>query len=69
MKHIITERIVCYYGSWSSNRTGDGKFEVEYIDPYLCTHGIYASVGLGGNGGVEILDIWNEIEKGKYRTM
>jgi GH18 family chitinase len=60
-------RVVCYYGSWAAYRPGDGKFEVENIDPNLCTHAIYAFVGLESNGGVRILDSWNEIEKGKYR--
>jgi chitinase len=64
---IIAERVVCYYGSWSVYRPGNGKFEIEYIDPNLCTHGIYAFVGLGSNGGVRILDSWNEIDKGMHR--
>jgi len=68
VKHIIAERVVCYHGSWSVYRPGNGKFKIEYIDPNLCTHGIYAFVGLGWDGGIQILDSWNEIDKGKYRT-
>ena len=29
-------KMVCYYGSWSVYRPGDGKFPVEQIDPFLC---------------------------------
>jgi chitinase len=57
--------VVCYYGSWAVYRPGDGKFDVENIDPNLCTHAIYTFVGIGGNGEVNILDDWNEIGKGK----
>jgi len=59
--------VVCYYGSWSVYRPGNGRFEVEDIDPNLCTHGIYAFVGLGDDGGVQILDSWHAINLGKYR--
>jgi len=62
-----SKRVVCYHGSWSVYRPGNGKFKIEYIDPNLCTHGIYAFVGLGWNGGVQILDSWNEIDKGGFR--
>jgi len=67
VKHIITERVVCYYGSWSVYRPGNGSFEVEYIDPNICTHGIYAFVGLGEDWGVRILDSWKDINLGKFR--
>ena len=33
---------VCYYTNWSQNRPGLGKFLPEDIDPFLCTHIIYA---------------------------
>lgn len=60
--------MVCYFGSWSVYRPGDGKFEIEYTDPNLCTHAIYTFVGIEYNGGVRILDSWNEIDLGKYAT-
>lgn len=66
VKHIIIAgKVVCYHGSWSVYRPGDGKFEIEYIDPHLCTHVIYAFVGIGYDGSIRILDTWNEIDKGK----
>lgn len=35
-------KVVCYYTSWSVKRPGAGRFEPEYLDPFLCTHVIYA---------------------------
>ncbi|KPM07813.1 Sar s 15 allergen (chitinase-like protein) [Sarcoptes scabiei] len=37
---------VCYYGSWAVYRPGRGKFPVEEIDPFLCSHIIYGFAGL-----------------------
>ena len=39
-------KVVCYYGSWAVYRWGDGKVDVEDIDPRLCTHLIYTFAGL-----------------------
>ncbi|XP_023723097.2 acidic mammalian chitinase [Cryptotermes secundus] len=61
------KKVVCYHGSWSVYRPGDGKFEIEYIDPNLCTHVIYAFVGLQYNDDVRIMDSWNEIDKGGFQ--
>jgi len=35
-------KVVCYYTSWSIKRPGAGRFEPEHLDPFLCTHVIYA---------------------------
>jgi len=69
VKPIIAGRVVCYYGSWSVYRPGNGRFAVEFIDPNICTHGIYAFVGLGSDWGVKVLDPWNDIDLGKYRML
>lgn len=53
---IITEKVVCYYGTWSVWRTGQGKFEVDNIDPTICTHIIYTFFGVTADGGVKYLD-------------
>ncbi|EFX84098.1 hypothetical protein DAPPUDRAFT_315266 [Daphnia pulex] len=37
-----SQRLVCYLNVQATNRTGDGAFSLENIDPYLCTHLIYA---------------------------
>ncbi|ODM92377.1 putative chitinase 2 [Orchesella cincta] len=33
--------LVCYWGTWSHYRGGNGQFRVENIDPFLCTHLVY----------------------------
>jgi len=33
---------VCYVTNWSRYRIGDAKFEIEFIDPFMCSHIIYA---------------------------
>jgi chitinase len=35
-------KVVCYYTNWSQYRTKIGKFLPENIDPFLCTHIIFA---------------------------
>ena len=35
-------KILCYFTSWSNKRPGAGRFEPNNIDPFLCTHVIYA---------------------------
>ena len=42
-------RIVCYVTSWSGKRPGAGQFDASHIDPFLCTHVIYAFAGLKDN--------------------
>ncbi|CAG0900059.1 unnamed protein product [Darwinula stevensoni] len=52
---------VCYYGSWAVYRPGDGKFDVEHIDPNLCTHLVFGFAGLGDDNRIKVLDPWNEL--------
>lgn len=35
------KNLVCYYGTWAVYRPDGGKYPVENIDPFLCTHIIY----------------------------
>ena len=46
--------MVCYFGSWSVYRPGDGMFDVEDIDPNLCTHVIFGFAGLGSNNKIKV---------------
>ncbi|BFZ20890.1 hypothetical protein BsWGS_23929 [Bradybaena similaris] len=44
------EKIFCYYSSFAYKRHGLGNFLPENIDPYLCTHLIYAFVDITPDG-------------------
>lgn len=55
------KNVVCYYGTWATYRNGAGKFSVANIDPFLCTHLIYAFVGIRTNGTIKILDPWLDL--------
>ncbi|CAL4073812.1 unnamed protein product, partial [Meganyctiphanes norvegica] len=55
-------KVVCYYGSWAVYRPGRGKFDVEDIDPHICTHVIFAFAGLDNTTNeIMALDPWNEL--------
>uniref|UniRef100_A0A182NNJ9 chitinase n=1 Tax=Anopheles dirus TaxID=7168 RepID=A0A182NNJ9_9DIPT len=59
--------VLCYYSSWSTYRPGRGQFNVEHIDPFLCTHLLYAFFGVDDTGAVTILDPWLDLEDGGGR--
>lgn len=63
--NVTAERknVVCYYGSWAVYRPGLGKFDVENIDPFICTHIIYGFIGLGSDNKVKVLDAYNDLEE------
>ncbi|XP_044757295.1 acidic mammalian chitinase-like [Coccinella septempunctata] len=54
--------VVCYFNSWTVYRPGNGKFVPQNIDPNLCSHILYAFVGLNSDGSVHILDSWEAID-------
>lgn len=56
-----SKEMVCYYGSWAVYRPGNGKFDVENIDPYVCTTIIYGFAGLGSDNTIVSLDPWNDL--------
>ena len=66
MKHV------CYFSSWAVYRPGNGKFDVENIDPNLCTHLIYGFAALDNATNSQIIsyDPWNDLTdnwgKGAY---
>ena len=64
--------IMCYFGSWSTYRWASGKFDVEDIDPFLCTHLVFGFAGLDPElYTIKALDPYNELEenwgKGAYK--
>ena len=63
--------IMCYFGSWSTYRWASGRFDVEDIDPFPCTHLVFGFAGLDSNTHeIQALDPYNELEenwgKGAY---
>ena len=58
------KRIVCYYTNWSVYRKGLSKFVPENINPYLCTHLVYAFGGLTDEFELTVFDSYQDIEKG-----
>jgi hypothetical protein len=62
---------MCYYGSWAVYRPGAGKFDIEDIDPFLCTHLIYGFAGLDSTTWkIFAYDPWNDLDEngGKGRV-
>ncbi|KAJ8400201.1 hypothetical protein AAFF_G00398950 [Aldrovandia affinis] len=51
-------KLVCYLSNWSQYRPGVGKFTPANVDPFLCTHVIYAIATIRNN---QITTIeWND---------
>ncbi|XP_043235653.1 probable chitinase 10 [Amphibalanus amphitrite] len=42
-------KIVCYYTNWSQYRPGLGRFLPENLDPFLCTHIVFAFSSMSEN--------------------
>lgn len=59
--------IVCYLGSWSVYRPSLSKFTPENINPFLCTHIIYAFAGISSKFELKPHDSNGDITQGGYR--
>ncbi|KAL5275103.1 Cht6 family protein [Megaselia abdita] len=59
-------RVVCYYTNWSVYRPGTAKFSPQNINPYLCTHLIYAFGGFTKDNTLKPFDKYQDIEQGGY---
>ena len=68
-KYIDDRKVVCYYANWAVYRQGDAKFTPQNINPYLCTHLIYAFGGLGKDDTLVPFDEYQDIEKGKITNI
>ncbi|CAG0905357.1 unnamed protein product, partial [Cyprideis torosa] len=63
--HSSSKRVVCYYTNWSVYRQGIAKFLPDNINPYLCTHLVYAFGGLTKSYEIKPFDNYQDIEKGE----
>lgn len=60
---FLTENIICYHGTWATYRQSLGKFDVSTdIDPFLCTHLMYAFFGIEETGELRIIDPYLDLE-------
>jgi chitinase len=48
--------MICYFTSWSIYRPGAGRYTPENIDPFLCTHIIYAFAQVSYSGELALFD-------------
>lgn len=55
-----TDKVFCYYESWTQWRTGNGQFKLSHVNPKLCTHITLAFIGLNADGTI------NELDSGPY---
>lgn len=58
-----SEKVICYYGTWATYRHGNGQFNVNDIDPNVCTHLIYSFFGLTRDATVRILDPYLDLSE------
>ena len=54
-----TKKVVCYYTNWSQYRQGKASFLPEDIDPFMCTHIVYAFAKLNDDHRLEEFE-WND---------
>lgn len=58
--------MVCYYTNWSVYRPGTAKFNPQNINPYLCTHLVYAFGGFTKDNQMKPFDKYQDIEQGEW---
>ena len=65
-KHDANKKVLmCYFGSWSTWRHGNGFFDVENIDPFLCTHLIFGFAGLDAKTNkIKVLNEYSDLDQG-----
>ncbi|XP_065561191.1 LOW QUALITY PROTEIN: probable chitinase 10 [Artemia franciscana] len=63
----VGKKLLCYITSWSWTRSGDGSFVPENVDPFLCTHIVYAYAALDPDSLViRAGDKWTDIDNKMY---
>ncbi|XP_055844298.1 probable chitinase 2 isoform X1 [Episyrphus balteatus] len=55
--------VVCYLSTWAVYRPGKGSYAIENFDANLCTHVVYAFVGLDiTQNAIRSLDPWQDLK-------
>lgn len=57
------KKVVCYVGTWAVYRPGNGRFDIEHIDPFLCTHLMYGFFGINEDATVRVIDPYLDLEE------
>lgn len=57
------KKVVCYVGTWAVYRPGQGRFDIEHIDPLLCTHLMYGFFGINEDATVRVIDPYLDLEE------
>ncbi|XP_035793649.1 chitotriosidase-1-like [Anopheles albimanus] len=57
------KKVVCYVGTWAVYRHGLGRFDIEHINPHLCTHLMYGFFGINEDATVRIIDPYLDLEE------
>ncbi|XP_073965066.1 probable chitinase 10 [Choristoneura fumiferana] len=56
--------VVCYVASWASYFPDSGKFDIDDLDPSMCSHLVYSFGGLDeATMSIKSLDPWQDMEK------
>ena len=61
MQMVASTKLVCYMTNWSQYRPGNGKFLPEDIDPFLCTHVIYALASISYDHKITTVEANDEV--------
>uniref|UniRef100_A0A671PQZ7 chitinase n=1 Tax=Sinocyclocheilus anshuiensis TaxID=1608454 RepID=A0A671PQZ7_9TELE len=54
---VASTKLVCYMTNWSQYRPGNGKFLPENIDPFLCTHVVYALASISYDNQITTIEL------------
>ncbi|XP_072521585.1 chitinase, acidic.1 [Salminus brasiliensis] len=63
---VTSTKLVCYFSNWSQYRPGNGRFTPDNVDPFLCTHVIYALATIDNNQQIITIE-WND--ETMYKTL
>ncbi|XP_050295014.1 acidic mammalian chitinase-like [Anthonomus grandis grandis] len=68
-QYAYATNVICYHGTWSFYRTGNGQYNFSNVPANLCTHYIYTFAGLNATSfEVVSLDPWLDINLNGYTS-